>query len=572
MLMRARARTFLRHSYVVALVTVGCSTTLHRPTAGEHYRGAAATATQLDTGLRDGRLVFDIEVKHALEDGSFDATLTITEAKLIDNGTRHDDESLVGKQLNVGFDSTGRLVSVSLDGIGESDAQMVSRVIGALQATGPVSPVDLRTLRSDRPRQATIPSIDGVNIVAILRNRGSFRSNGHETGIIDIIAEQGVEIALDQSQTAHGRLVANGTTRVALDDLLISETRIANNLEYNANGEPATDKAPVMQRSETYVRIVPPNAIADFSAFADNAGLFGCSERVSALSSQIQAAPPPSATSDTSVPQVPGDIVQYGQEIGPRIVLGSESTYIVDMAGVRGPPLDRDQLGQALAQALPGTERAVVYVDADQALNARQVLDVASTINEMQQALEVQIDARLMVGARTVKLPASVSYARLRDEAVALEGAAPLARQALLPQLMRQELGRTCPAGYRASAESFAPGTSLVTMRKAMPGLVATCGCQGLDMQYIEGWVSLFDAAVLGIGWIPLPGQTQNGRALRLSKRASLSDLVGQLEQQGVTRNEYAGVRVVFGAERGEPVDRDPKPEPRRPKRRRPID
>lgn len=571
--MRERARTFLLRAFALSccvtsgFVAVGCSATLHRPSAGDHYRGAAATATQLDSGMRDGRLVFDIEVTRVTADGGFEATLTITEARLLENGARHDDEALVGKSLNVGFDNAGQLVSVGLEGIEEGDAQMVSRVIGAMQALGSVSPVDLRSLRSDRPRQATIPSIEGVNITAVLRSRGSVRDSGHETGVVEIVAEQPVEIALDASRSVHGRLRASGTARVALDDLLVSETRINNGLEYSTDSETPADKLPTMQRTETYVRIVPADTIADFSAFADTAGLFGCSERVSNLATQLESTRAP-GTSDTNVPTASTDLVQFDQAIGPRIVLATDAIYIVDAAGVRGPNIDRDQLGQALAQALPGTEKAVVYVDADQTLAARQVLDVASTINEMHQALEVAIDARLVVAAKSVTIPASVAYPRLREDAGPLETSPPLARQALLPQLMRQELGRTCPAGASAATTSFAPGTPLANMRQAVPGLVALCGCQGLDMEYIEGWLGLFDGQTLGVGWIPLPGQTSSGKALRLSKRANLAELVGQLEQQGITSGDYAEVRIVYGDSRPEPAERE-KPAPRPRGRRR---
>jgi hypothetical protein len=195
---------------------------------------------------------------------------------------------------------------------------------------------------------------------------------------------------------------------------------------------------------------------------------------------------------------------------------------------------------------MPQTEQVVVYIDADQSVQARQLLDIAATLREMTQMLEVRLEGRLLVGARTIKLPGTVSHPRLREEAADLEGAAPSLRVGLVPQIFREELGRTCYAGYRASAESFAAGVSLATARRAIPGLIAACGCQGVDMHFLDGYLGLFDARILGSGWIPLPQTNGSGKQLRLSRRATVGELVAQIEQMGVSPNDIGQLKIVI--------------------------
>src|SRR5690242_15057691 len=89
--------------------SLACTPSLHIPRAGDHYRGTAASATQSNHGINDGRLAFELEVHQAALDGSFGATITVTEARLSNDGSLQSGDALVGKQFEATFDGTGRL-------------------------------------------------------------------------------------------------------------------------------------------------------------------------------------------------------------------------------------------------------------------------------------------------------------------------------------------------------------------------------------------------------------------------------------------------------------------------------
>ncbi len=548
MLTRSRAAL----SFLFAAASLACAPTLHKPSVGDHYRGTAATATQTARGIDDDRLVFDLEVREVRPDGSFDAVLTFTDARVVDEGGTQNVEPLIGRSVAASFEASGRLRQFAVDGLDERSTGLVTRTLAAMQATGPVSPVDLRSIRSDRPRQASLATNEGTPVITTFRTEGTERTPKGPFNIIGLNGEQSADIKLDETRNVKAQVRVSGKARASMRDLMVGETRVASIIEYlDASADPrsaAPEAKPlVSRRSESVVLM---NKADDGNAPANvgqvgSEGLFGCSDDVSALTNRIQTMTPLFSAADTSVPQVAGELVQYGQESGPRVVVGPEGTYVVDSHGTRGSALDRDQLGQALAQALPQSENVVVYIDADQSVQARALLDIAATLREMTQMLEVRLEGRLLVGARTIKLPASVSHPRLREEAADLEGATPSLRVGLVPQIFREELGRTCYAGYRASAESFAAGVSLSTARGAIPSLLATCGCQGVDMQFLDGYLGLFDARVLGSGWIPLPQTTGSGKQLRLGRRATVGELVSQIEQLGVSPNDIGQLKIV---------------------------
>ncbi|HSI05817.1 MAG: ExbD/TolR family protein [Myxococcota bacterium] len=550
--MRTRSRTALS-SFLFAASSFACAPSLHKPAAGDHYRGTAATATQTGRGIDDDRLVFDLEVRQVNPDGSFDALLTFTDARILDDGATQNAESLIGKSVTASFEATGRLQQFAVDGLDDRLTGLVTRTLSALQATGPVSPLDLRTIRNDRPRQASLSTSEGTPVIATFRSEGTQRTPKGPFNVVGVSGEQNADIKIEDTRNVKAQVRVSGKAQASMRDLLIGETRVGSTIEYlddssDARSAAAEAKPVVSRRSESLVVIAQPEAgeaPPDLGQIGGGEGLFGCSDHVSALTNRIQTMTPLYSAADTSVPQVAGELVQYGQESGPRVVVGPEGTYVVDSNGTRGAALDRDQLGQALAQAMPQAEQVIVYIDADQSVQARQLLDIAATLREMTQMLEVRLEGRLLVGARTIKLPGTVSHPRLRQEAADLEGAAPSLRVGLVPQIFREELGRTCYAGYRASAESFAAGVSLGTARRAIPSLIATCGCQGVDMQFLDGYLGLFDARVLGSGWIPLPQTTGSGKQLRLARRATVGELVGQIEQMGVSPNDIGHLKIV---------------------------
>lgn len=540
-------------SFVLATTSIACAPALQKPKTGEHYRGAAGTATQTGRGIDDERLVFDLEVRSVAPDGSFEALITFTEARLLDDGVQQNADGLIGKTVPASFEPTGRLRQFILDGLDDRMQALVTRTLAALQATGPVSPLDLRTIKAERPRQASLSAGEGTPVIATFRSEGTQRTPNGPYNVVSITGEQNADVK-DGDHTVKAQVRISGKARSALAHLMVGETRVGSTVDYadeNPDAQAAAVEAKpiVSRRNETMVRMVRPDdtqAPADLIQVGDGDGLFACSDRVSALTARIQAMAPLYSAADTSVPHVAGELVQYGQESGPRVVVGPEGTYVVDSNGTRGAALDKDQLGQALAQAMPGTEQVVVYIDADQSVQARQLLEISATLREMSQMLEVKLEGRLLVGARTIKLPDAVSYPRLREEAAELEGSAPSLRLGLVPQIFREELGRTCYAGYRASAESFAAGVSLGTARRAVPGLLATCGCQGVDAQFLDGWLGLFDARVLGSGWLPLPQTTGSGKQVRLGRRATVGELVEQIEKMGISPNDIGQLKIVI--------------------------
>lgn len=550
MLTRSRAAL---SSLFFAASSIACAPSLHKPAVGDHYRGTAATATQTGRGIDDDRVVFDLEVRHVNPDGGFEAVLTFTDARILDDGASQNAESLVGRSVTATFEATGRLQQFAVDGLDERMTGVVTRTLSAMQAMGPVSPLDLRTIRSDRPRQASLATGEGTPVVATFRSDGTQRTPEGPYNVVGVSGEQNADLKVDDARNVKAQVRVSGKARASMRDLLVGETRVGSTIEYvddgaDAGSAAAEAKPVVSRRNEALVRIANAEdggAAPDLALLSGGEGLFGCSDHVSALTNRIQAMTPLFSAADTSVPQIAGELVQYTQDSGPRVVVGPEGTYVVDSNGTRGAALDRDQLGQALAQAMPQTEQVIVYIDADQSVQARQLLDIAATLREMTQMLEVRLEGRLLVGARTIKLPGTVSHPRLREEAADLEGAAPSLRVGLVPQIFREELGRTCYAGYRASAESFAAGVSLATARRAIPGLVATCGCQGIDMQFLDGYLGLFDARVLGSGWIPLPQTTGTGKQLKLSRRATVGELVGQIEQMGISPSDIGHLKIV---------------------------
>lgn len=533
---------------------LACAPAMHKPNVGDHYRGAAATATQTAQGIDDDRVAFDLEVRHVNPDGSFDALLTFTEARLSGDGSAQTADGLVGKSLSATFEASGRLQQFGLEGFDDRLSGLVTRTLSALQVTGPVSPLDLRTIKAERPRQASLSATEGLPVIATFRSEGTQRTPKGPFNIVAVSGDQSADLKVDDARTVKAQVRMMGRARSAMRDLLIGETRVGSSVEYvddslDARSAAAEAKPVVARRNASLVRFDQPadgETPADLASLGDGDDLFACSDRVSALTNRIQTMAPLFSAADTSVPNVAGELVQYGQESGPRVVVGPEGTYVVDSNGTRGAALERDQLGQALAQAMPQSEQVVVYIDADQSVQARQLIDIAKTLSEMTQMLEVRLEGRLLVGARTIKLPDAVSYPRLREEAADLEGAPPSQRLGLVPQIFREELGRTCYAGYRASAESFAAGVSLGTARRAVPGLVAACACQGVDAQFLDGWLGLFDARVLGAGWIPLPQTTGTGKQIRLTRRSTVGDLVTQIEQMGVSPSDIAQLKIVI--------------------------
>lgn len=548
--MRTRVRFA---SFILATTSIACAPALHKPEAGEHYRGAAGTATQTGRGIDDERLVFDLEVRSVAPDGSFEALITFTEARLTGDGVPQSADGLIGKTVPASFEPTGRLRQFILDGLDDRMQALVTRTLAAMQATGPVSPLDLRTIKAERPRQASLSAGEGTPVIATFLSEGTQRTPSGPYNVVTITGEQNADVKLEE-RTVKAQVRVSGKARAALANLMVGDTRVGSAIDYaddslDAQSSAAEARAVVSRRNESMVRVVKADdtaAPADLAQLGEDDGLFACSDRVSALTARIQAMAPLYSAADTSVPQIAGELVQYGQESGPRVVVGPEGTYVVDSAGTRGAALDKDQLGQALAQAMPGTEQVVVYIDADQSVQARQLLDISATLREMSQMLEVKLEGRLLVGARTIKLPDAVSYPRLREEAAELEGSAPSLRLGLVPQIFREELGRTCYAGYRASAESFAAGVSLGTVRRAVPGLLATCGCQGIDTQFLDGWLGLFDARVLGSGWIPLPQTTGTGKHVRLGRRSTVGELVEQIEKTGISPNDIGHLKIVI--------------------------